>query len=204
MNMSLTELQKSRFQDYNKREKLIFSNEIVSSFFQKEENVIYFLRAIDGEIDYQQQLNESFRKHFFRIRFIKYMVSTIHYCAIDQMRRSHKKSKKDLLIFDHPVSDNENSTTFGDLILGRQAIYSNEIMNPDPSNFIGSINNEKLEKAFFNLSPKQQLIITYSYGWGYKDFEISRKLGVTQQAVSKARNLALKKLRVAVQERELG
>ncbi|MNJ75765.1 Sigma-70, region 4 [compost metagenome] len=71
----------------------------------------------------------------------------------------------------------------------------------DSVQFQASIMNDNLAQAFATLSQKQQLIATLCYALCYQDNEIARMIGISPQAVSKTRNLALKKLRLAMPER---
>lgn len=197
--MVLTKSQKKTFDNYYQKHETIFSNGIVSSFFQNEENIVLLLKAVDNEEKYLPELNEKFRKHFFNVRFTKYLVSTVRYCAIDHMRQNNKMKKRNMLIFDSPISDKETSVTYGELILNKQEPQSTDIQNS--SSFPDSITNDKLSCAYSLLTLKQQQIITYSYVLCYKDIEISRLLGISQQAVCKTRNAALRKLRLILEER---
>ncbi|WP_110931156.1 RNA polymerase sigma factor [Paenibacillus bouchesdurhonensis] len=198
--MILTKSQKRTFDNYYQKNEAVFSNSIVSSFFQNEENIVLLLKAVDHEQKYLPELNEKFRKYFFRVRFTKYLVSTVHYCAIDHMRQNHKMKKRNMLIFDSPISDKDMSVTYGELLLSKHATQASDIPNCSLSTFPDSITNDHLSKAFSLLTSKQQQIITYSYVLCYKDVEISRLLGISQQAVCKARNAALRRLRLIIEE----
>ncbi|AZK45957.1 RNA polymerase sigma factor [Paenibacillus lentus] len=198
--MILTKSQRKTFNNYYQKNESVFSNGIVSSFFQNEENIVLLLKAVDHEHKYLPELNEKFRKYFFRVRFTKYLVSTVHYCAIDLMRQNHKMKKRNMLIFDSPISDKDTSVTYGELLLSKHATQPSDIQNFSLSTFPDSITNDHLSKAFSSLTRRQQQIITYSYVLCYKDVEISRLLGISQQAVSKARNKALRRLRLIIEE----
>lgn len=108
--------------------------------------------------------------------------------------------KRNMLIFDSPIADKDTSVTYGELLLSKHATQPSDIPNCSLSTFPDSINNDHLSKAFSFLTNKQQQIITYSYVLCYKDVEISHLLGISQQAVCKARNTALRKLRLSIEE----
>ncbi|RKP51327.1 sigma-70 family RNA polymerase sigma factor [Cohnella endophytica] len=128
------------------------------------------------------------------MRFVKFLVSTIKYCTIDQLRAHHKNDSRQILIFDRPVS--EGGGTLGESLLGKKEIRESEPTTANPSQFQASFQNECLSQAFTALSQKQQLITTLCYALCYQDNEIARMIGVSPQAVCKMRNLALKKLRL--------
>jgi len=199
--MVLTEDQKKRFLNYKKSNLSIFSDRIVQDFFQNEEHIHLLLEALEGNNDSKVLLDAKFRKHFFRVRFITYISSTIKYCAVDQMRSNQKNDTRNPLIFDKSVSDEEQGTTLGELLLSNQWIQPADPISSDPSRFQASFANESLSKAFSLLSKKQQMVTTFCYALRYHDNEIARLIGVSPQAVGKTRNLALKKLRAAMPER---
>src|SRR5690554_319198 len=96
---------KLRFIDYCNSHHLVFSDRVVLNFFQEEQNVLLLLLAINGDMKAQGELEDSFRKYFFRIRFIKFLISTIKFCTIDQLRLNQKKDQRNQLIFDRPLSE---------------------------------------------------------------------------------------------------
>ncbi|MFD2658986.1 hypothetical protein [Paenibacillus thailandensis] len=198
--MALTDEQRERFLCYCKENRLIFSNRAVRSFFEIEENIELLLKALDGGEDFKKELEDRFRKHFFRIRFIKYLSSTIKFCTIDQMRLNQKNDWRNQLIFDRPASE-EGDVTLGELLLGKKEQIESETIILEPSQFQASFSNEYLSQAFSVLSQKQQLITTLCYAFCYQDKEIARLIGVSPQAVGKTRNIALQKLRLALLER---
>lgn len=194
--MGLSELQKRRFQKYQNSNQTIFSDRVVQGFFQKDENIILLLSSLEGDQNKSRELDEKFRKHFFQIRFVKYMLSTIKYCSFDQIRLNQKINQRNQLIFDRPASDDgEGAITLGEMLLFKQALPPQESTILDPNSFESSINCDKLRNAFSSLSQKQQMTLTLSYAMCYNDVEIAKMTGVSPVAVSKTRNLALKKLK---------
>ncbi|MFB0842868.1 RNA polymerase sigma factor [Paenibacillus oleatilyticus] len=198
--MGLNEDQRRKYEEYVKRNSLVFSDRVVQDFFQKEDHIHLLLRAIDGDGHGQRVLEEKFRKFFFRIRFIKFLVSTIRFCTIDQLRRYQKQESRYQLIFDHPVSGDGDGTTFGENLLSTQELTIDEPNTPDPVQFQSTFTNELLVHAFSRLSHKQKVITTLRYALCYQDNEIARIIGVSPQAVCKTRNLALQKLRILLTE----
>jgi RNA polymerase sigma factor (sigma-70 family) len=197
----LTIEQKRRFQDYCNRNNSLFSDLVVVDFFQKESHIMLLLNAIEGDTIIQKKLEEAFRKHFFRIRFIKFLTSTIKFCTINQLRLNQKIEQRNQLIFDCPASEKVDSKTLGELLLSKQELLPPDEITSDPEVFQSSFANEHLERAFVMLSHKQKKIATLGYSMCYQDNEIAKLLGITPQAVCKTRNLALQKLRVALPER---
>jgi DNA-directed RNA polymerase specialized sigma24 family protein len=188
-----------KFTKYCKEQPYLFSNPIIVSFFKKEKNILLLLDAHAGKLDAQKELEETFRKHFFRIRFINFLVSTIKFCTIDQLRMNHKRNLRNQLTFDRPLSKDAD-TTIGERLLNKQHHQLADQTISDPLAFQTSLENEQLSNAFSILSDKQKLITTFGYSNLYQDNEIALILGVTPQAVGKTRKLALKKMRKVLLE----
>ncbi|RUS46742.1 sigma-70 family RNA polymerase sigma factor [Cohnella sp. AR92] len=200
--MALTPVQRERFQRHCEENRLVYSDRVIRDFFLTDRHVVLLLRALDGEEEGRKELDDRFRKHFFRIRFVKYLVSTIKFCTIDQQRQHRKNDNRYPLIFDRPSSaEGDGGETLGERQLSKQIQSESEAILADPDQFKVSFSNESLSRAFAILSPKQQHIATLYYSLCYQDNEIARMIGVSPQAVSKTRNLALKKLRLALIER---
>ncbi|CAH1200513.1 RNA polymerase sigma factor SigO [Paenibacillus plantiphilus] len=197
----ISEEQNRRFQDYCNNNPSICADRVVKDFFQSDDHVQLLLQVLDGSFESQQQLENAFRKHYFRVRFIKYLVSTIKFCAIDQMRTYQRNSLRNPLIFDHPALKEGSASTIGELLANTNNPEPSEANTSDPEEFQSSITNELLAEAFAQLTQKQKTIATLGYGMCYRDNEIATLLGVSPQAVCKMRNHALQKLRVAFPER---
>jgi len=197
--MLLSDERKSQFHRFCKDNKIIYSDRVVQSFFQRDENIELLLEAHEGNYESQSELEERFRKHFFQIRFLKYLVSTIKFYTIDQIRLNQKNDLRHQLIFDCPSSA-EGEGTLGDMLC-KHEIPTSETLFTKPLDFENSITNEGLAKAFALLTPKQQLIATLGYSLCYQDNEISKIIGISPQSVGNTRKLALQKLRVAMPER---
>lgn len=101
--MALSEDQRTRFYDYCDCHQTVFKDRVVQEFFQQDQHIELLVNALDGNAEEKRALEDRFRKHFFRIRFIKYLLSTIKYCTLDQMRKQQKLDINMPLIFDLPL-----------------------------------------------------------------------------------------------------
>ncbi|MHA6482032.1 sigma-70 RNA polymerase sigma factor region 4 domain-containing protein [Paenibacillus sp. strain BS8-2] len=177
-----------------------FPGKIISSFLSSEQNMMYLLNALSGDEGAKYELEIRFRKFYFRIRFVKYLSSTIKYCLIDQIRYYKKNDHRNVLIFDQPFLNNEKkSGTIGEFLLSRNNRVVEELIK-DPNDFYTSLSNELLAIAFEALTPKQKFVITLSYAHCFQDNEIASLIGVSPQAIFKTRNLALKKMKSKLME----
>ncbi|MGG3743234.1 hypothetical protein [Paenibacillus chibensis] len=99
----------------------------------------------------------------------------------------------------------DNHVIESNTILGEESFCCSERSSHknDNGNYHFDFKNEQLELLFNSLTEKQQTITTLSYGLCLKDYEIGRLLNITQQAVSKTRNLIIKRLRRSLSEKAL-
>jgi RNA polymerase sigma factor (sigma-70 family) len=115
-------------------------------------------------------------------RFVKYMANLILFNSINYDKKRRTIANRFPLTL-----DNEEGTE--SVLL---SVYDSESV---PPNLKDHITDHSLYKAYESLSEQQQLILSFSYVQGLKDKEIARKLGVSQQNISKQRLKALSKLR---------
>ncbi|MCZ8519754.1 MULTISPECIES: hypothetical protein [Paenibacillus] len=144
--------------------------------------------------DSERQLNDTFRRFFFRLRFTKYLASLIRFSHVEFMRSHLKHTERQPLVLDQPTGGREEGT-LADLLLTTDMELDGDVATRHPQRFQMSLKDERLYEAFSRLTPKQQLVITLAYSWSAGDREIANGLRVSQQAVSKARNTALKHMR---------
>lgn len=141
-----------------------------------------------------EKLNLSFKKHFFALRFTKYLNSLVTNGGIDFVRKVKRSEERELTIYNKQISDEEEAE-IGEML---SFIYSGDDLpqvTVDPTVFQEQLNNECLYEGFSNLTSKQKIVVTLAYSALSKDSEIAVMLHVTQQAVSKTRKTALLKIR---------
>ncbi|MCT4660497.1 MAG: sigma-70 family RNA polymerase sigma factor [Tissierellales bacterium] len=103
-------------------------------------------------------------------QLVMYIYNSLNHKKID-LYRKHIQNKQELVFVAdvYPISDNNYSNSF------ESDIIFNDIIS--------------------SLKPIQKDIISMKYRYGYTDADISRKLGISRQAVYKSRNKALGVLR---------
>ncbi|MGG4552547.1 sigma-70 family RNA polymerase sigma factor [Paenibacillus humicus] len=196
--MALTPTQNKMFCSYKANNPSLFSNRVIEEFFYIEEHVLLLLKSIEGDSNARKLLDEKFRRHFFRIRFVKYLSTTIKYCSIDHLRKNRKYEYRNQLIFDQPLLGKAEGLILGELLQLKYSETPNKESLTNPSRFYQTISNEHLAKAFLTLTEKQKYITTLVYVMSYQDNEVSKICGVSPQAVRKIRISALQKLRKAM------
>lgn len=139
----------------------------------------------------------TFQKFIFQIRFTKYLSSLIRFADIDYHGKRKRVEERNPIIFDSPIGD-EGELTLGEQLLQRNQMNTkNPICKPDL--FLASIEDAALYNAFSKLTDRQKTVITLAYSACDLDTEIACALQVSQQAISKTRLLALKKMRNSIE-----
>ncbi|CAH1200599.1 hypothetical protein PAECIP111893_01487 [Paenibacillus plantiphilus] len=103
--------------DFCNQNSSVFAEPVVREFFNDEHRIMLLALTLEDNQGCNFELEEAFRNYFFRIRFIKYIVSIIKVYSIDQMRRYQKYNERNVLVFDRPVSQDSEASTLGELYL---------------------------------------------------------------------------------------
>ncbi|MGM0752900.1 MAG: RNA polymerase sigma factor [Bacillota bacterium] len=173
-------------------------NKAVDSFISKSENqklIEDFLRQPSERKE--EHLNEAFKAHYFDIRFTSYVSSSLYFHSVNFDKHVRKYSERHPLTLDNKVDQDEGGS-FIDLV-------------PDPaeippfshySTLTECLENEELLQAYEALTDKQKHILDLAYIQEFNDTEISRILGISQQAVSKTHRKALSTLKSILEKGE--
>lgn len=159
------------------------NNPIIKDFLNDLNNYKLLLRNItDPSSSNKTLLDEAFKNFFFEVRFTTYISSLIRYSSIDFDKKERKIQKKAALILD----DTFNNIKFN-MTTQESSLDDAEIENITSSSL--------LYKGLLLLTKKEKEVLEESYIMSLSDTEIARKKNVSQQAISKTRTKALKKLR---------
>lgn len=171
------------------------TNQVLIRFFENPLHVSAFMAHVNAPIESNYLfLSNLFREHFFNIRFVKYLSSLILYASIDYHRSQGKHLHRNQLIFDVPAGD-EGDMSLGEFVSLQQQQPETMPFILTPNQFCESIEHNVLFKAFSSLSDRQKEVITLVYAVGLLDSEIAHVFGVSQQAITKSRLNALRKMR---------
>jgi len=169
-------------------------NDFISGFLRNPAHSSLLSAVLHNPSEENQRLIvHTFQKFIFQIRFTKYLSSLIRFADIDYHRKRKRVEERNQLIFDSPISDDGETTLGEQLLQGEQLSLNNPTYNPEL--FFASIEDISLHKAFSKLTERQKYVITLAYSACELDTEIACTLQVSQQAVTKTRSTALKKMR---------
>ncbi|MGM0837665.1 MAG: sigma-70 family RNA polymerase sigma factor [Bacillota bacterium] len=169
-------------------------NSIINSFLTIPENMELLKQVIEDPTNHLiNQLDESFKEFYFRIRFTSYLSKTIHFHSINFDKRHRQNSDRFKLILDKPLN-NETETSLIDVLAKTE--FKEEINELEMTLGIEEqLTNYWLYEGFQQLTENQRQIISLAYLHGLTDSGIAHKLNRSQQAVSKSHARALKKMR---------
>ncbi|TYR78891.1 sigma-70 family RNA polymerase sigma factor [Priestia megaterium] len=180
-------------ENFVKENEEFLNNVIVKSFLEKEEHKLLLLDVICNHNQAnREKLDLEFKKFYFNIRFISFVSNTLYFNAVNYDKKYRKISKRHPLTVDKPLGDEEDSS-FKDLIIDTNAdIRVEELLNSlDIEDYVA---NPTLYAAIKELSPKQKQVLNLVYVNGLTDTEVSKRLGKSQQAISKLHKKALGKI----------
>ncbi|RWZ54773.1 sigma-70 family RNA polymerase sigma factor [Halobacillus fulvus] len=147
--------------------------------------------------DGRDRLDEAFKVYYFGLRFTSYVSTSLYFHSVNFDKRMRRFEERNALTLDQPVGD-EEGTTFKDQLADEPNGNDEEM----ETSLEESVESEALLEAYALLTDKQQEILTYAYVHQWKDVEIARKLGTSQQSVSKSHQRALKKLKQLLEGKE--
>ena|GEM_PF-907183 len=170
---------------------------IIKKFLADPVNMALFKKYVQAPSTAQfERVNQAFKVYVFAVRFTKYLASLIHNGRIDYVRRLKRNEEREMVIYDKPISEDEE-TAIGEML---GVIYQGDDLpqvTVDPEVFQGQLNNEWLYEGFSRLTSRQKYVITLAYSAMSRDIEIARLLHVSQQSIFKTRMVALRNMRKA-------
>lgn len=160
---------------------------ILESFLSVEENNrIYKTYIIAPSNDNRERLDAQFKKHFYIVRCVSYFLKMIHFESRHFDKKQRELNKRYKLSLDTVTELGEK---ISDLIPDQQ------IPSCSGKELEHMINDPNLYSAILELTDRQRMLLNYIYVENMKNTEIATVLGISQQAVSKAKNKALLNLR---------
>ncbi|WP_025683860.1 sigma-70 family RNA polymerase sigma factor [Paenibacillus maysiensis] len=165
---------------------ILSRKKIINEFLNDPEHYALFKESIMSPSDANnKELDEKFKQFFLELRFTTYISSLIHYASIDFDKKQRRIRKRNVLL---PEEDSHN--LFKDVCTQYEFLKDKRTVKIEDV-----VTSSKLHKAISLLTEKEKSILSASYVMNCSDTEIAKNNNVSQQAVSKTRTRALKKLR---------
>lgn len=109
--------------------KVLMEQPIVKAFLDNNENYDLFVKTIsDPTKTNEKELDDKFKNHYTKIRFIKYMSTLIHFSAIEYDKKHNSYNKRYPLTLDQPLNS-ENETTMIDILIKHDQDIFNDIQD---------------------------------------------------------------------------
>lgn len=187
----------NRFVEENR---YFLEHRVVKSFLSNEENKRLFFEVICYPTSVnKKKLDEEFKRFYFNIRFTAFLSSTLYFNAINYDKRHRKLSNRYQLTLDQSIGDEEEERTFKDLIEDSNSnLTIDDIL--DSTDIKDYVTEPSLVQAINKLTPKQKEVIDLAYVKGLSDTEIAKRLGKSQQGISKLHKKALKRIHDSIEE----
>lgn len=184
--------QSEAFTTFLQENKSLLSNPIVKSFLGNKVNFDLLKKAIEFPTkENKEKLDESFKKHFFTIRFTAYITSSMEYSTINFNKNLTVHQKRFPLILGEKEDRGEKDNTFHDKEAEIERIVEKEVLRESVEEYIS---DKMIYSAILSLTSSQRAILTYAYLYKLTDTEIARKIGTSQQYISKTRKVALQRI----------
>lgn len=161
---------------------------ILKDFFSLKENRSLYNAYLENPgVENRKNLDEQFRKHFYRVRCISYFLKMIHFESRHFDKRQRRRNEKFQLILDKQTKEDHQKLI--DLVPDNQN-------QEDPAcNLEDAVERVDLYNSIQKLNDRQKRLLKLIFVEGMKDTEVAEIFGVTQQAITKAKRNILNKLR---------
>ena len=174
-------------------------NPILKSFLADEEHFkLYRQYNAQSQDQIKELLDEKFTNYYSKTRAIAYFSKTIHFTAMHFDKKERQLNQRHLLYLDRQevdinTSSSSSSVSIKDQIIDDTAssLFEEQLYD----RLEDYIENPQLFHALHTLTKRQQQILYLTFVHNMSDTEISKQLQVSQQAITKSKNSALKKVR---------
>lgn len=179
----------SKFQDFIQNNAEFLNNPVIKDFLYNKENYQLLKQSIcHPTFQNKEMLDQAFRGFYFNIRFTAYVSSTLYFHAINLDKKISRMNYCFPVTLDQPIKEDSEVT------LKEFAVY-HEDFELKSDNILDYITDANIFKAVQSLTANQRNILYLVYIKGWTDSEVGVYLKKSQQAVSKSRNKAIKKIR---------
>ncbi|MGZ9869913.1 sigma-70 family RNA polymerase sigma factor [Priestia endophytica] len=185
--------------EFKERNKKLFSEPIVKSFFEENPTHLTLLEAsvVHKVEEATEKLDKLFTEHFFLYKLMKYISTLSYNFSIEFDRRRKKQKTRFPLLIDHSYeNENNNISVLSDHLLeDRNNSIDNSFEDRNRHSIYPLIEDKSLYQALKKLTPKEKSIIELIIIKEMKQIEISQVLNESPQNIAKTKKRALKKLR---------
>lgn len=173
-------------------------NNLEQKFLSIDENIVLFEKALDNKNNEAKlKINEKFNDYLFKIYFCSYVNKCITFTA-KNIKNRYKNQRQELIL----NCKNENyEVDYVNNIPDNSIDYIEKITAPKSQvNFNNICADIEILSALNSLTDKQKEIIYHCCVLEKSEVSLAEEMRVTRQAISKAKNIALKKIRLFLED----
>lgn len=167
---------------------------LVGFLKNEEEKKLYESFLDEPTVQKQEEIERLFQIHVRKIQILSYFTKVLHFESKRFDKKIRKTNSIEQLVLDKGVTDGEDASI--DVI---QIESVNDVLDIDDLIKWVDLENFFEDKLLYEivgkLSLKQKKILHAIFVKNMSEDELARKLGITKQAVNKAKNQALKKIK---------
>jgi DNA-directed RNA polymerase specialized sigma24 family protein len=174
---------------------------LVQKFLSYDENIILLKKALDSKNNESKlQINKRFNDYLFKIYFCSYINKCITFRA-KNIKNKYKNQREELIL----NSKNKNyDEDYVNNIPDKSIDYTEKIIAPKSQMDFNNICTDiEVLSAINSLTDKQKEIVYHCCVLEKSEVALAEEMHVTRQAVSKAKNIALKKIRLYLEKLHL-
>ena len=180
-------------------------NPILRAFLANKEHLeLYRQYNRSPQEHIKMKIDERFLDFYRQIRAVSYFSKTIHFTALHYDKKRRLFDHRNVLFLDRPAYEGSEAGSNGSISLKEliEDEAASKMFEEEMERELGDyIQNPILYDAILALSERQKQILYLSFVREMTDTEIGRWLHVSQQAITKSKNNALKKVRRMIDAR---
>lgn len=173
-------------------------NNLAQEFLSSDENIMLLKKALNNkENEAKLHINERLNDYLFKVYFCSYVNKCITYTA-KSIKNKYKNQMEELIL--NCKYENYKEDYFNN-IADDSVDYIEKITEPKSQVDFNSICTDiEILSAINSLTDKQKEIIYHCCVLQRSEASLAEEMHVSRQAVSKAKNIALKKIRLYLEE----
>ncbi|MCM0627117.1 DUF1492 domain-containing protein [Lysinibacillus sp. OL1_EC] len=174
-------------------------NRLLKSFLEDERVSKLYKSYLENPAPHTRDTIEKlFKTHVRKIQLLSYFSRVLYFESQKYDKKIRHNNRVNQLTLDSDINDGENKLI--DLVPDESIDDESEWMYSDFAHLEVILEDKQLYNMVSKLSPKKKYILHAIFIDNLTEEEVSRKLGISKQAVNKAKNQAFQKIRQEYQK----
>lgn len=174
-------------------------NPILKAFLANEEHLELYKQYSQAPQEHLKvKIDQHFLHFYAQVRAVSYFSKTIHFTALHYDKKRRLFEHRNVLFLDRPANEGNEGGGYSSISLKEliEDESASTMFGEKIEKKLGDfIQNPAIYNAILTLNERQKQIFYLSFIKEMSDTEIARRLNVSQQAITKSKNNALKKVR---------